>query len=66
MRHLSEVKHKANSLPQAWANYGPGAICGPSSFLIRSAEFEEISKSYNICFSSKKNPSVLRDISLRS
>lgn len=29
-------------LAQAWANYGPGAICGQFSFLIRPAEFKEI------------------------
>lgn len=29
-------------LIQAWADYGPGAICDSLSFLIRSAELEEI------------------------
>ena len=33
-----------NVLAQAWANYGPGATCGPLNLLIRPTELEEIKK----------------------
>lgn len=34
----TESMHRA----LAWANYGPGAVCSPLSFIIRPAEHEEI------------------------
>lgn len=36
------------TLEQAWANCGPGAICGPLTFSIRPAELEIILNLVNV------------------
>lgn len=41
-RHAERFGTESMHLSLAWANYGPGAICSPLSFIIRPAEHEEI------------------------
>lgn len=36
--HMPHISSKAPD--QAWANYGPGAICSPLRFLIRPTELD--------------------------
>lgn len=36
------IARTVEALAQAWANYGPGTICGPVSFVIQPNELEKM------------------------